>query len=60
MVVLGGMGNIVGALVGGLLIGLVEQLTTIYLDGQSSLLGVFVVFVVVLFLRPQGLFGRSA
>ncbi|SFO85181.1 branched-chain amino acid ABC transporter permease [Saccharomonospora viridis] len=60
VVVLGGMGNIVGALVGGLLIGLVEQLTTIYLDGQSSLLGVFVVFVVVLFLRPQGLFGRSA
>src|SRR5690606_20339325 len=58
VVVLGGMGNVVGALVGGLLIGLVEQLTTIYLDGQSSLLGVFVVFVLVLFLRPQGLFGR--
>lgn len=60
VVVLGGMGNVVGALVGGLLIGLVEQLTTIYLDGQSSLLGVFVVFVLVLFLRPQGLFGRRA
>lgn len=60
VVVLGGMGNVAGALVGGLLIGLVEQLTTIYLDGQSSLLGVFVVFVIVLFLRPQGLFGRSA
>ncbi|EIE98474.1 branched-chain amino acid ABC transporter permease [Saccharomonospora glauca] len=60
VVVLGGMGNVVGALVGGLLIGLVEQLTTIYLGGQSSLLGVFVVFVVVLFLRPQGLFGRRA
>jgi branched-chain amino acid transport system permease protein len=59
-VVLGGMGNVVGALVGGLLIGLVEQLTTIYLGGQSSLLGVFVVFVLVLFLRPQGLFGRRA
>ena len=60
VVVLGGMGNVVGALVGGLLIGLVEQLTTIYLGGQSSLLGVFVVFVLVLFLRPQGLFGRRA
>lgn len=60
VVVLGGMGNVAGALVGGLLIGLVEQLTTIYLGGQSSLLGVFVVFVLVLFLRPQGLFGRRA
>lgn len=59
VVVLGGMGNVMGALVGGLLIGVVEQLTTIYLGGQSSLLGVFVVFVLVLFLRPQGLFGRS-
>ena len=60
VVVLGGMGNVAGALVGGLLIGLVEQLTTIYMDGQSSLLGVFIVFVLVLFLRPQGLFGRAA
>ncbi|MEV4675113.1 MULTISPECIES: branched-chain amino acid ABC transporter permease [Actinomadura] len=60
VVVLGGMGNVAGALVGGLLIGLVEQLTTIYMDGQSSLLGVFAVFVIVLFLRPQGLFGRRA
>ncbi|MFB4319227.1 branched-chain amino acid ABC transporter permease [Actinomadura sp. 21ATH] len=60
VVVLGGMGNVAGALVGGLLIGLVEQLTTIYMNGQSSLLGVFVVFVVVLFLRPEGLFGRRA
>ncbi|MGI5200921.1 branched-chain amino acid ABC transporter permease [Spirillospora sp. CA-108201] len=60
VVVLGGMGNVAGALAGGLLIGLVEQLTTIYMDGQSSLLGVFAVFLVVLFLRPQGLFGRRA
>ncbi|GAA4291355.1 branched-chain amino acid ABC transporter permease [Actinomadura luteofluorescens] len=60
VVVLGGMGNVAGALAGGLLIGLVEQLTTIYMGGQSSLLGVFAVFLVVLFLRPQGLFGRRA
>jgi branched-chain amino acid transport system permease protein len=60
VVVLGGMGNVAGALVGGLLIGLVEQLTTIYMGGQSSLLGVFVVFLVVLFLRPEGLFGRKS
>ncbi|MCZ2859114.1 branched-chain amino acid ABC transporter permease [Blastococcus sp. VKM Ac-2987] len=60
VVVLGGMGNVVGALVGGLLIGLTEQLGALYLPGQSPLLSVFIVFVLVLFLRPQGLFGRAA
>jgi branched-chain amino acid transport system permease protein len=60
VVVLGGMGNVVGALIGGLIIGLAEQLGGIYLPGQSPLLSVFIVFVLVLFLRPQGLFRRSA
>ncbi|MQA85824.1 MAG: branched-chain amino acid ABC transporter permease [Streptosporangiales bacterium] len=60
VVVLGGMGNVVGALVGGLLIGLTEQLGGVLLPEQSPLLAVFVVFVLVLFLRPQGLFGRSS
>ncbi|WP_433616552.1 branched-chain amino acid ABC transporter permease [Dactylosporangium sp. CA-139114] len=60
VVVLGGMGNVVGALIGGLIIGLAEQLGGIYLPGQSPLLSVFIVFVLVLFLRPQGLFRRAA
>lgn len=60
VVVLGGMGNVIGALVGGLIIGVTEQLGGIYLPGQSPLLSVFIVFILVLFLRPQGLFGRSA
>jgi branched-chain amino acid transport system permease protein len=60
VVVLGGMGNVVGALVGGILVGLTEQLGAIYLPGQSPLLSVFIVFVLVLFLRPQGLFGRAS
>ena len=59
VVVLGGMGNVVGALVGGLVIGLTEQVGGLLLPGQSPLLSVFIVFVLVLFLRPQGLFGRS-
>ncbi len=59
VVVLGGMGNVVGALVGGLLIGLVEQLGAMLLPGQSPLLSIFIVFVLVLLLRPQGLFGRT-
>lgn len=60
VVVLGGMGNVLGALVGGLLIGLTEQLGALLLPGQSPLLSVFLVFVLVLFLRPQGLFGSSS
>lgn len=60
VVVIGGMGNVVGALVGGLVIGLAEQLGSIFLPGQSPLLSVFIVFVLVLFLKPQGLFGRNS
>lgn len=60
VVVIGGMGNVVGALVGGIVIGLAEQLGTIFLPGQSPLLSVFIVFVLVLFFRPQGLFGRTS
>jgi branched-chain amino acid transport system permease protein len=59
VVVLGGLGSVYGALLGGLLVGLAEQLGAIYFPGQSSLLTVFIVFVLVLFLRPQGLFGSS-
>ena len=60
VVVLGGMGNVAGALVGGFVVGLAEQLGALLLPGQSPLLAVFIVFVVVLFVRPQGLFGRKA
>jgi branched-chain amino acid transport system permease protein len=57
VVVLGGMGNVLGALAGGVLIGLAEQLGGIWFPGQSPLLTVFAVFLLVLFVRPRGLFG---
>ncbi len=60
VVVLGGMGNVIGALVGGLLIGLTEQLGALLLPGQSPLLAIFIVFVLILLFRPQGLFGRTS
>jgi branched-chain amino acid transport system permease protein len=60
VVVLGGMGNVIGALVGGLLIGLTEQLGALLLPGQSPLLSIFIVFVLVLLFRPQGLFGKTS
>lgn len=60
VVVLGGMGNVPGALVGGLVVGLTEQLGGLLLPGQSPLLAVFAVFIIVLFVRPRGVFGRAS
>ena len=60
IVVLGGMGSFVGALVGGLLIGVVESLGGLYLGESLGQIGIFVVFIAVLLFRPQGLFGAKA
>lgn len=60
VVVLGGLGNVIGALVGGLAIGLIQQIGGVLLPGQDNLMAVFVVFLLTLFLRPQGLFGGRA
>jgi branched-chain amino acid transport system permease protein len=57
-VVLGGLGSIPGAFVGGLLIGLVQSLTLLILPFQLQNVGVFIAFLLVLYLRPQGLFGQ--
>lgn len=57
IVVLGGLGSVTGATLGGLIIGLVQTVGSLYLPGTGSLLLVFVVFVMVLLFRPQGLFG---
>ncbi|MBM9465234.1 branched-chain amino acid ABC transporter permease [Aeromicrobium sp. YIM 150415] len=57
IVVLGGLGSVVGAITGGLIIGLVQTIGALYLPGTGALLLVFVVFVLVLLFRPQGLFG---
>lgn len=56
--VLGGIGNIPGAMVGGLSIGLIEQLAAAYLSSSFAPAIVFSILVVVLLLRPQGLLGR--
>jgi branched-chain amino acid transport system permease protein len=57
-VVLGGLGSIPGAFVGGLVIGLVQNLTLLVLPFQLQNTGVFIAFLLVLYLRPQGLFGQ--
>ena len=57
-VVLGGLGSIPGAFLGGLLLGLVQSLTLMVLPFQLQNVGVFIAFLLVLYLRPQGLLGR--
>lgn len=57
-VVLGGMGSIGGAFLGGLTIGLVQQLSTLILPTQLQNTAIFVVFLLIVFFRPQGFFGR--
>jgi branched-chain amino acid transport system permease protein len=59
-VVLGGFGSIVGAFWCGLTIGLVQQLSTLVLPVQLQNAAIFVVFLLIVFVRPEGLFGRSA
>jgi branched-chain amino acid transport system permease protein len=60
IVVLGGMGNLKGALVAGLIVGVVEAFGQVYIGGLAGRLMVFSLILVILYLRPSGLFGRSA
>lgn len=58
IVVLGGMGSFVGALLGGFLVGLAESLGAAVLPGSLKQFPIFVLFVLVLLFRPTGLTGR--
>lgn len=57
VIVLGGAGNYPGALLGGLLLGLVEQLSSLFLTAQVSEAVAYVLLVLVLLVRPTGLLG---
>ena len=60
IVVLGGMGSVPGALIGGLLIGVVESLSGLFLGESLGQIGIFLIFIAVLLVRPTGLFGAKA
>jgi branched-chain amino acid transport system permease protein len=57
VVIVGGLDSLVGALVGGILIGLIEALAGTFLGGEYKLLATFGLLIVILMIRPYGLFG---
>jgi branched-chain amino acid transport system permease protein len=58
VVVIGGMGSILGAIISGLVLGMVEGFTKVIYPEASNIV-VFVIMAIVLVLRPAGLFGRE-
>ncbi len=60
IVVLGVMGSVPGALIGGLTIGVVESMSSLFLGDSLGQVGIFLIFIAVLLVRPQGLFGAKA
>jgi neutral amino acid transport system permease protein len=58
-VVVGGIGNAYGALAGGILLGLVIEWSTLFIDARWKTAIGFVVLILVLMVRPQGIFGRA-
>ncbi len=59
VVVLGGMGSVFGAFVGGLIIGLADSIGAMILPGAMKSILSFVIFILILLFKPNGLFGRK-
>lgn len=59
VVVLGGMGSFLGAAVGGLIVGLTESFGGLYLGESLGQIGISLIFILILLLRPSGLFGAK-
>ena len=60
IVIVGGLGSMAGALLGGLLIGVVEALASILIEPSMKSMVSFALLVGVLAFRPQGLLGKAA
>jgi branched-chain amino acid transport system permease protein len=59
IVVLGGMGSVVGATIGGLIVGVSESLSAVYISSGLKELFVYILFLLVLVFKPAGLLGKS-
>lgn len=60
IVIMGGLGNLLGALVAGLLLGVVETLVATYVDPGLTLAATYLIFLAILLWKPSGLFGKAA
>lgn len=60
VVIMGGVGNLMGALAAGLILGLVETMVASFVDPGLTLAATYLIFLAVLVIRPQGLFGKPA
>ena len=58
--ILGGIGSVPGAMLGGLIVGLAEALAVQFIGAEWRAAVAFVILIAVLLVRPQGLFGRPA
>ena len=58
-VVLGGMGSLPGALIAGLLLGVIESLCGLFLGESLGQIGIFLAFILILLFKPAGLFGAK-
>lgn len=60
VVVLGGLGSVMGALVGGVIVGMIQSLSTLVMPIQLQNLALFAIFIALLAFRPQGLLGSTS
>ncbi len=58
VVIIGGLGSMLGTFIGGLILGLAQTLAGAYLGPATQMLVVYIIVLVILAIRPQGLFGR--
>jgi branched-chain amino acid transport system permease protein len=58
VVIIGGLGSLLGTFLGGLILGLVQTLTAYFFGSATQMLFVYLAILIVLAIRPQGLFGR--
>jgi len=59
IIIMGGLGSIKGAIIGGLLYGITEQMATLFLGGTWGSAVAFTLLIVVLIIRPNGIFGEK-
>jgi branched-chain amino acid transport system permease protein len=58
-ITLGGLGTAFGALVGSIIVGLLVEISTLWISSDLKYVGALVVLIVVLLFRPQGILGRK-